>query len=75
MTGPYGFFKDIKIRCNYCMDVIKPKNDIDWISCSCGQTSIKGVNFLTSKGDNFTDISQYNYENIPETKIIPTKDD
>ena len=76
MAGPYGFFKDVKIRCNYCMDVIKPNNDTEWVTCSCGQSAVRGINFLSAKGDNLTDISQYDYDALPATKEIdlPTKE-
>ena len=63
---PHDFFKNIKCRCNYCFDVISPKNDNDWISCSCGQTSIKGKNFISIRGNNYTDLSQFNYDSLPE---------
>lgn len=68
MPGMYNFFKEPKCRCNICMDVIKSKNDLDWISCSCGQTSIKGISYIMFKGDNYTDLSTYNLENLPESQ-------
>lgn len=66
MPGAYDFFKDPKCRCNCCMDVIKPINNNDWVTCSCGSTSIKGLSILYIRGKNYTDLTQYNAENIPD---------
>lgn len=66
---PYDFFKEIKYRCNYCMDVIVSKSDTEWTECSCGQLKIMGTkSFVKLDGDNYEDLSKYNYDNLPIPK-------
>ena len=66
---PYNIFKEVKCRCNYCYDVLLSTSDVEWTKCGCGQTAIKGFkNYISISGDNYTDMTIYNYDNLPNSK-------
>lgn len=64
---PWDVFKN-KVRCNECNDVIIPNSDSKWTTCSCGETSVMGLSFLRIKGNNYTDMSKTDFENVPPHK-------
>lgn len=55
-----------RVRCNKCGDVIESKSRHDFVSCSCGAIGLDGghdyqrlVLARGVKGDDFTDMSEY----------------
>jgi hypothetical protein len=64
---PYNFFKEIKLRCNLCKDVITPNSNTEWVECSCGSIQVIGKNsFLKIKGTEYTNLSTYDMSNLPD---------
>lgn len=63
---PYNFFKEIKIRCDECGEVLISKSDTQWITCSCEGVSVLGKSFRKIKGSKYTDLTLLNTENVPE---------
>jgi hypothetical protein len=57
-----------KVRCGYCKDLIKAENDTDWVYCSCGKTAIMGVTYINIRGDNYENLSEVNFEDVPPFK-------
>lgn len=62
---PWDVFKN-KVRCEDCGDIIIPESDKEWTECSCGSTKVMGKSFLRIQGENYKDLSRFNYEDIPE---------
>lgn len=64
---PYNIFKLIRVKCNYCNDIIISNSEKEWTSCSCGQTKISGKNnYIKINSDNYTDLCIFNKENLPK---------
>lgn len=63
---PYNLFKEIKVRCNYCNEIIFSNSETEWSECSCGSTKVLGKNsFVKIQGKKYTDLTVYNYEELP----------
>lgn len=60
-------FKEIKIMCNECKNIIISKSDTEWTTCVCGSNSVMGKsNFMRINGKNYTDLSILNVDDLPE---------
>lgn len=63
---PYGLFKQIKVRCNLCNDIIVSTSDSEWTECTCGSTRVLGKNsFIKIDGKNYTDLTIYDFDKLP----------
>jgi hypothetical protein len=63
---PYGIFKEIKVKCGFCDDIVVSTSDEEWTECSCGSTKVRGRHsFKQINGKKYTDLSTYNYDSLP----------
>ena len=53
----YNFFKQIKIKCNDCGDILISTSDKEWKTCSCEGVSVLGKSFRKIKGSNLKNIT------------------
>jgi hypothetical protein len=64
---PWNVFKEIKVRCDDCQAIIISKSETEWTECPCGNTKVMGhKNFMRISGDNCTDLSALDFDNVPE---------
>lgn len=62
---PFNFFKEIRIKCNECNDVLISSSDKEWVECSCGSTKVMGKSFIRISGKNYTNLSIIDETNVP----------
>lgn len=63
---PYNLFKEIKVRCEFCKEIVFSNSETEWSECSCGSTKVIGKNsFVKIQGKKFTDLTVYNYDELP----------
>lgn len=62
---PFNLFKEVKIKCNHCGDIITSKSDTDWTMCQCEKTKVMGKSFKRVSGNNYTDLSVLDYTDVP----------
>lgn len=64
------------IQCKNCNDIIESKNTHDFVSCTCGQTSVDGGHeYFKRVGDNYKEMSQHKYSIlISQTIELAIKD-
>lgn len=63
---PYNLFKEIKVRCNICNEIIVSTSNTEWSVCSCESTKVMGKDsFVRIKGKKYTDLTIYNYDELP----------
>jgi hypothetical protein len=61
----YNIFKEIKLKCLYCNDIIISKSEKEFVYCSCGQTGVMGKTFIKTFGDNFQNLT------VVDTSVLP----
>jgi hypothetical protein len=63
---PYGLFKQIKVRCDFCNDIILSNSDKEWSECACGSTRVLGKDsFIKIDGKKYTDLTIYDFDKLP----------
>lgn len=63
---PYNIFKEVKVKCELCNEIIISTSDTEWSECSCGSTKVIGKHsFVKIQGKKYKDLSVYNFEDLP----------
>lgn len=56
---PSAIILSNKIKCNRCLDIIESKHTHDFVTCSCGESSVDGgTSYLRRRGLDYTDFSE-----------------
>ena len=63
---PYNLFKEVKVKCGYCQNIIVSVSDNQWVECPCGKTKVMGKSFKRIAGDNYVDLTLLDFTDVPE---------
>jgi hypothetical protein len=63
----FNIFKEIKVKCNYCGEIIISKSNKEWTACACEKTKVKGkTSYKRIIGNNYTDLTVVSFDDVPE---------
>lgn len=63
---PFNFFKEVKVRCELCKNIIISESETEWTSCPCGSTKVMGLDsFVKVDGKKYTNLTTFNYDDLP----------